>query len=140
MKKLLSASIAAATLATAGVSAPAMAGLSANVGMVSDYYFRGANLGDAGAYGGLDYDVAGFYIGVWAIDDGNSDANGNGNDGLETDYYLGYGMEFDAVSWYVGYSRFEYTYTKDFEHELNPNLSCDCAPPCPQQVKEVRRA
>ena len=31
--------------------------LSANAGFVTDYYFRGANLGDAGAYGGLDADL-----------------------------------------------------------------------------------
>ncbi|NRB38388.1 MAG: hypothetical protein HRU20_07955 [Pseudomonadales bacterium] len=126
MKKLLASSVAAAAIST-GFALPAQAeieGLSANVGAVSDYYFRGVSLGDAGAYAGLDYEVAGFYIGTWMIDDGGTGSVGGGNDGLEYDMYLGWGMESEAgFGFNVGYSRFDYTYTSDFEHELNLGLS-----------------
>jgi len=91
---------------------------SATVGFVSDYYFRGTNLGDAGAYASIDYSNNGFNAGTWWIDDSTG-----GNDGLETDYYLSYGKELDAFSWSVGYNRYEYSYASDFEHELVFNLS-----------------
>lgn len=121
MNKLLAASVATVAISSA-LAMPAQAeieGLSANVGAVSDYYFRGANLGDAGAYAGIDYEVAGFYVGAWTIDDG-----GTGNDGLEYDMYLGWGMETESgFGFAAGYSRYDYTYTSDFEHELNLGLS-----------------
>ena len=53
MHNLLKTIVAASAL----LSSSAFAGLSANVGFVSDYYFRGANLGDGGAYVGLDYEA-----------------------------------------------------------------------------------
>ena len=117
MKKLLSASIAAATIAGFAAPAAAVEGLSANAGIVSDYYFRGGNLGDAGAYAGVDYEIGGFYIGTWAIDDG-----AGGQDGLEYDIYLGYGQESGDFSWSVGFTDYQYTYTSAFENELNFGL------------------
>lgn len=112
MKKL--ALLASSATLAAAVSLPTQAEVSANAGFVSDYYFRGANLGDGGVYGGLDYEQGGFFAGTWWIDDGTE-----GNDGLETDFYLGYGMEHgDSFAWSVAYNRYEYTYTSDFEHEI----------------------
>lgn len=114
MKKLLATSIAAATFAGFAAPAAAVEGLSANVGLVSEYVYRGANLGDAGAYAGVDYEVAGFYVGSWIIDDGAA-----GNDGLETDFYLGYGMDIaEGFSFNVGVTTYQYTYTSDHENEL----------------------
>ncbi|MBT8139727.1 MAG: TorF family putative porin [Gammaproteobacteria bacterium] len=114
MKSLFKA-IAVASLATVSVSAVAEEGsLSLTAGAVSEYVFRGAQLGDAGAYGSLDYEIAGFYAGVWAIDDGTT----SGNDGLETDFYVGYGWEQDELSLGIGYNRYEYTYIGDYEHEI----------------------
>ena len=121
MKKQLSTSIAAAVLASAGFAVPASAAesdLSVTAGYLSDYYFRGAFLGESSAYGSLDYSVAGFYAGVWAVDDGD-----NGNDGLEVDYYLGYGMEHGDFSWSVGFTDYTYTYTHDYEAEINLGLA-----------------
>lgn len=115
-----SKSILAAAVLGASISAPAIAEgeLSANAGFVTDYYFRGSNLGDGGAYGGVDYTLGGIYLGTWVIDDQTG-----GNDGLETDFYLGYGADLsDSVSFSVGYTRYEYTYSSDFEHEINLNL------------------
>lgn len=132
--KSLTKAIAAASLAT--VATAAQAGVSTTVGGVSDYYFRGANLGDAAAYVSLDFEMGGFYAGVWAIDDGASGCTNddmgttantsddviscaNGNDGLETDFYVGYAWENDVISLGIGYTLYEYTYTRDLEHELN---------------------
>ena len=68
MKKL--ALLASSATLAAAVSLPTQAEVSANAGFVSDYYFRGANLGDGGVYGGLDYEQGGFFAGTWWIDDG----------------------------------------------------------------------
>ena len=111
-KTLLVSAITAAAIST-GVST-AHAYFSANAGFVSDYYFRGSNLGDAGLYAGLDYENSGFYAGTWWIDDSNA-----GNDGLEQDVYFGYGFDAGSISLGLGYTRYEYTYTSDFEQEIN---------------------
>jgi uncharacterized protein (TIGR02001 family) len=119
MKKLLPLSVAAATIASSlALTSPAYAqgALSANVGFLSDYYFRGVNLGDAGAYAGVDYEHSGFYAGTWWVDDGGA----AGNDGMETDFYFGYGHEFESgFSAGIGYTRYDYTYSSDYEHEIN---------------------
>ncbi|MCW8876570.1 MAG: hypothetical protein OQJ89_04475 [Kangiellaceae bacterium] len=96
----------------------AKADVSATAGFVSDYYFRGSNLGDGGAYASIDYSNGGFSAGSWWIDDGSL-----GNDGLETDFYFSYAKSHDQFSWSVGYTRYEYTYSSDFEHEVALNLS-----------------
>ncbi len=116
MKKLLSASIAAAAIA--GASAPAMAveGLSANAGLASEYVFRGVTLGDASAFVGLDYEIAGFYMGTWATQDAGN--------GLEHDTYLGYALETESTFGFnVGLTRYDYTYTHDYEAEINLGFS-----------------
>ncbi len=110
--KSLAKSIAVASLAT--VATAANAGLSTTIGMVSDYIYRGASLGDAGAYWSLDFEQDGFYAGAWAIDDGSA-----GNNGLEIDYYLGYTGEVEGFSYGIGFTRYEYTYSSDFEQEIN---------------------
>lgn len=119
MKKLLLGT----AIAAAALSSQSYAELSATAGFVSDYYFRGENLGDAGAYGSIDYASGGFYAGAWAIDDVNSDSDTPGaNDGLEYDIYFGYGQESDSFSWNIGYARYEYTYGTGFEHEVDLTL------------------
>jgi uncharacterized protein (TIGR02001 family) len=86
-----------------------MAQLSANVGYMSDYIFRGVFQEDSSAMGGLDYaHDSGFYIGTWAADVG---------DGLETDLYFGYGGEAGDLSYSIGYTG--YFYTDDFDSEYN---------------------
>lgn len=113
MRNLLKIAIAA----TALVSSSAFAGLSANAGFVSDYYFRGVNLGDGGAYVGLDYEAeSGFYVGTWAIDDATG-----GNDGMEIDFYGGYGFSAGPVEIGIGVALYEYTY--DFEAQTEVSLT-----------------
>jgi hypothetical protein len=68
--------------AAAAVPATSMADVTANIGWVSEYIFRGIFQEDSSAYAGVDYaSDAGFYIGTWGADVG---------DGLETDLYFGY--------------------------------------------------
>jgi uncharacterized protein (TIGR02001 family) len=90
-------------------AATANAGWSANIGWQSDYYFRGIFQKSSSAQGGVDFDHSGFYAGVWAADVGG----GSTGDGLEIDYYLGYGGEAGDFSYGVGYTA--YTYTGDFD-------------------------
>lgn len=100
--------IATATLLMLG-SGSAMAQLSANIGVMSDYIFRGIYQEDTSAFAGLDYESdSGFYIGTWGADVG---------DGLETDLYFGYGGGNDDFSWSVGYTGYYYTDDWDDTYE-----------------------
>ncbi len=92
-------------LAAAAVALPAVshAEVSANIGWVSDYLFRGVFQEDSSASAGIDFESNGFYIGTWGADVG---------DGLETDLYFGYGGGED-FTWSVGYTG--YFYTDDFD-------------------------
>ena len=97
------------------VPAVAMADLSANAGMVSDYIYRGIFQSASSASAGLDYeDDNGFYIGVWGADV---------SDGIETDLYFGYGSEVGDLTWGVGFTGYYYTDTFDQTYtELNLSL------------------
>ena len=107
--------IAIASLASsAGL---AQAELSMTVGMVSDYVYRGVELGDAGAYTSIDYAAGGFYAGVWAISDGGT------ADGIEYDIYAGYETEIAGVGVGIGYTAYEYTYGDAAEDEISLSLS-----------------
>ncbi len=118
MSKKLIAAAAAATMGLSALSTPALAEVTATAGFVSDYYFRGNNLGDGGANGSIDWaNDSGFSAGVWAIDDA-----AGGNDGLEYDIYAAYGAETDSFDWSVGFTRYEYTYATNFEQEVNLGL------------------
>jgi uncharacterized protein (TIGR02001 family) len=91
--------------------------VSANVGMVSDYIYRGIFQEASSAFAGLDYeDESGLYVGVWAADVG---------DGLETDLYFGTGGDLadTGLSWGAGYTGYYYTDGwDDTYHELNLGL------------------
>ena len=91
------------------VPAISMAELSANVGFMSDYIYRGLYQEESAAMGGLDYEHdSGFYIGTWAADV---------DIGFETDIYFGYGGEAGDLSYSIGYTG--YFYTDDFDTEYN---------------------
>ena len=119
MSKKLTAAIAAATLGVVALATPVSADVGATAGFVSDYYFRGANLGDGGANASIDWVAgdSGFSAGIWAIDD-----QAAGNDGLEYDIYASYAQETDSFDWSVGLTRYEYTYGTNFEQEVNLGL------------------
>lgn len=82
----------------------AAAELSANVGWVSDYYYRGIFQHASSASAGIDFDKDGFYVGSWAADVG---------DGLEVDTYFGWDGEIGDVS--IGGGFTGYYYTGDFD-------------------------
>jgi uncharacterized protein (TIGR02001 family) len=92
-------------LGLAGTSAPALAvDLSANIGYNSQYIFRGIPQKNSSAMAGLDLEAGGFYLGTWGADVG---------DGLEIDYYGGYGFDVGDFSFGVGGTY--YSYTGDFD-------------------------
>ena len=73
--------------------------VSANLGVSSEYYWRGASQGNGvSVSGGFDYEGDGFYAGIWT-------ANLGASGGVETDYYIGTEVEgFD-----IGYIVYEYS-------------------------------
>jgi len=98
--------LALALLSSLGIAAPAAhaeGALSANVGFVSDYIFRGIAQSDSSASAGLDYENSGFYLGTWFADV---------DLGLEVDLYGGYGGEFSGVSYGLGFTTYRYTSDK----------------------------
>lgn len=98
---LLSAMVAGSTM-LAVAPATTQAGVTANVGMVSNYVFRGIEQTEsASASGGIDFESeSGFYAGTWVADV---------EDGLEYDLYAGWGGEFSGVSLGLGVTGYYYT-------------------------------
>ncbi len=80
----------------------ALAELSGNVGVVSDYFYRGIDQGTgATASAGLDYGMGnGVAVGIWGADVG---------DGIEYDLYGSYVGEQSGFSYSVGYTGYYYT-------------------------------
>jgi uncharacterized protein (TIGR02001 family) len=98
-KSIVLGSVLAATLASSGAMA---AGLSGNVGLVSDYFFRGIDQASgATGSGGLDYDMGnGLAAGVWLADV---------SQGIEYDIYGSYSGEVQGFSYSVGFTTYRYT-------------------------------
>lgn len=117
MKTLKITAIAAAVFTASSFSQVALAegSVSANIGYVSEYHFRGIQQTASGsASAGLDYENGGFYLGTWAADVA---------EGLEIDFYGGYGIELEnGLS--LGIGATTYQYTGDFDSAYNEvNLS-----------------
>lgn len=88
------------------LAVPAQAEVTANIGWVSKYIFRGAPQLDRGSFSaGLDYEKDGWFVGTWAADVG---------DGAEVDLYGGYGWELDS-GWSFSLGGYGYFYTGDFD-------------------------
>ena len=111
-KSLLSIALTSilATSALVSTSASAVEGLSANVGVVSQYIFRGvAQTDTASASAGVDYENGNFSVGTWVADV---------QDGLEVDFYGSYGLELDGgFGLSAGFT--SYQYTGDFDTQYN---------------------
>ncbi len=122
MKRNLLNSLILAALAVPGLAMAADAPASphtftSNVGLVSDYLYRGISQTGAGPaiQGGFDYGHAsGFYAGAWGSsiswlsDAGVGSGTGVANAGLELDTYLGYKGAASDVGYDVGFLRYNY--------------------------------
>lgn len=110
-KQILTKSGVALLCAVAG-SAQA-AEVTANVGYMSEYIFRGISQSDSSAMGGLDLKANGFYLGTWGADV---------DQGLEVDLYGGYNGSIGDLTFGIGGTY--YTYTDDFDDDYQEvNLS-----------------
>jgi len=117
MLKKLTLAIAAASAVTASSFAVAETvnspvgdfDVSMNVGLASDYMFRGISQtqGNGAIQGGLDVTHdSGLYVGTWAsnVDFGDS-VDGN----VEFDYYLGFGNDIsEDISYDLGWIKYDY--------------------------------
>jgi len=101
MKIFFRATLLATLLALSGL---AQADWSTNLGLASEYYYRGIFQERSSASAGIDYTASGFYVGTWAADVG---------DGIEVDGYFGYGANVGDVNYSVGFTG--YYYTGDFD-------------------------
>jgi hypothetical protein len=105
-RTMVSALVLAAGAATPAIS---MAGVTGNIGYVSDYVFRGIYQTDSSAFAGVDYaSDGGFYAGTWWADVGA---------GTETDLYFGYNGGSDSVKYKIGYTA--YRYLDDFDGDYD---------------------
>lgn len=103
----------------AGVSAPAMADFSANIGYASEYHYRGILQKNSSASAGLDFEAGGFYAGTWTADVG---------DGLEVDLYGGYSLSL-GENFSIGAGFTGYYYTGEFDDTYEEiNLSAGWGP------------
>lgn len=101
-RKFLNISLALflACISTSAISAE----WSTNIGFNSEYIYRGIPQKTSSAFAGVDGESGGFYFGTWGADVG---------DGIEIDYYGGYGWESGEFSFGIGGTI--YTYTGDFD-------------------------
>ncbi len=99
MKKTLIAA------ALASISLPALAEISGNVTLATDYRFRGwsQTTSDPAIQGGFDYNHdSGFYVGTWGS---NVEFAGS----LELDYYAGFANDItDSIGYDVGVIYYDY--------------------------------
>jgi uncharacterized protein (TIGR02001 family) len=112
MKKVVALAALAALAGTALAPLPALAddGLAFNVGVVTDYRYRGISQTRVkpALQGGVDYTLGGFYVGAWAstikwIKDAGGDA------GVEIDVYGGYKGEIvKDLGYDVGVLTYQY--------------------------------
>ena len=125
MRKILpvfmavSLSIPLAVASESAVADDHAGSISYNVGYSSEYWYRGVHQSDSSVSFGADYEKGGFYAGTWWADVGNGD-DGSDGDGMEHDYYAGYGFSMGGADMYVGATGYYYTdgFDSDYE-ELN---------------------
>lgn len=119
-KPLATALAALATIAAAGAAHAGDGPFTANVGLVSDYAYRGWSQTDErpALQGGFDYaHDSGLYAGVWGSNvSWLSDANTDVSNSLELDLYGGYKGTIGAIGYDVGLLQYYYpgSYPKGF--------------------------
>ena len=116
LHKIIAASLLASAATTGSSIVLAESPLTANVGVASNYIWRGATqTGDASAVsGGIDYaHASGFYAGLWT-----SNVTWTATNGYEQDLYAGYAMDAGPVGLDFGYIKYMYpvgTAQEDFD-------------------------
>ncbi|WP_308364279.1 MULTISPECIES: TorF family putative porin [unclassified Microbulbifer] len=114
---IASSALALAMAASTSVAAEGGVSFSGNVGVTTDYRFRGISQSDSGpaVQGGFDVDFGnGFYAGTWAS---QVDFGYDGTD-YEVDIYGGYAGEIsESVSYDVGYIYYGYSGGNDEEYQ-----------------------
>ena len=114
--KLLLALLATSSAAFAQ-TAPAAPEVTYNVGVVSQYRYRGLaqTKGQPALQGGVDYaNASGYYAGAWASqiqwikDSSNNPSGVNYSGNTELDLYGGYKFESSGVAYDVGFLRYQY--------------------------------
>ena len=117
LKSKLLLALLATTSAAFAQTAPAAPEVTYNVGVVSQYRYRGLaqTKGQPALQGGVDYaNASGAYLGAWAstikwIKD-SSQTNGTSYSGpTELDLYGGYKFEKGGIAYDFGYLRYQYT-------------------------------
>ncbi|MGC6535530.1 MAG: TorF family putative porin [Parvibaculales bacterium] len=121
MQKTLAALLVSSTALTGLVQA---AEVEANVGITSDYIWRGVsqNNGGTSASGGLDVSYeSGAYVGLWVGDTAASDSPTTEADfgTQELDLYFGYAGEAGGLSYDVGYLAYMYPSSQSDDHEAD---------------------
>ncbi|MFT6734402.1 MAG: hypothetical protein ACJAS9_002602 [Polaribacter sp.] len=103
-------SIIASLILSSSLCTAVYADTSANIGVVSQYHFRGIQQTEgASASAGIDYEAGDFSLGTWAADV---------SDGLEVDVYGSYAFKInDSIRLSVGATT--YQYTGDFDSAYN---------------------
>ncbi len=113
MKKSITLGAAVAAVLASGA---ASADLTGNIGVASNYIWRGYTQSNdqAAVSGGLDYSHdSGFYAGTWVS---NVDFSGGAGAGeYELDFYAGYGGEAGGFGYDLGVATYQYP--------INPNTS-----------------
>ena len=86
-----------------------------NVGVMSDYWYRGVFQSESAVMFGADYEKNGIYIGTWMADV---------DTGIEMDVYGGYGFTILGMDSYIGATGYYYSdnFDSDYE-EINTGLS-----------------
>lgn len=106
--------IAQTAPAPAAPAAPASS-LAYNVGVVTDYRYRGISQSrlQPAVQGGLDYtDKSGFYVGAWATTINWIKDSGATSGSVELDIYGGYKTSIGDIGYDVGVLRYEYVGNK----------------------------
>jgi uncharacterized protein (TIGR02001 family) len=115
--KLLLALLATSSAAFAQ-TAPAAPEVTYNVGVVSQYRYRGLaqTKGQPALQGGVDYaNASGYYAGAWASqiqwikDSASSTTNPGYSGSTELDLYGGYKFESGGLAYDVGFLRYQYS-------------------------------
>lgn len=117
MKNAFTLKFLALSMVIAGSSVAALApattqaGVSGNVGVVSQYIFRGVPQSQgAAAQAGIDYGhESGAYVGLWGSQVGGIDSNGDDSRELEYDFYGGYETEISDVTLGAGFTLYRYS-------------------------------